>query len=70
MEAEGLLDDVAHAAAAAGVVRDVVADVKTGSVLAGQIAGLVNNEQTCQEIITEIMQEAESLLKGAAAWVR
>ena len=48
----------------------VEGDVKTGSVLAGQIAGLVNKEQTCAEIVTEIMQEAESLLKGAAAWVK
>ncbi|MBR2086482.1 MAG: nitronate monooxygenase [Oscillospiraceae bacterium] len=48
----------------------VEGDVKTGSVIAGQIAGLVNKEQTCAEIVTEIMQEAESLLKGAAAWVK
>ena len=48
----------------------VEGDVKTGSVLAGQISGLVNKEQTCAEIVTEIMQEAETLLKGAAAWVK
>lgn len=48
----------------------VEGDVKTGSVLAGQISGLVNKEQTCEEIVTEIMQEAETLLKGAASWVR
>ena len=48
----------------------VEGDVKTGSVLAGQISGLVNKEQTCEEIILEIMQEAESLLKGASAWVK
>ena len=45
-------------------------DVKQGSVLAGQISGLVKKEQTCEEIITEIMQEAEAILKGAAAWVK
>ena len=48
----------------------VEGDVKTGSVLAGQISGLVNKEQTCAEIIEEIMQEAEACLKGAAAWVK
>ena len=48
----------------------VEGDVKTGSVLAGQISGLVNKEQTCEEIVNEIMQEAETLLKGAAAWVK
>ncbi|MBE6876267.1 MAG: enoyl-[acyl-carrier-protein] reductase FabK [Ruminococcus sp.] len=45
-------------------------DVKNGSVLAGQISGLVEKEQTCEEIITEIMQEAENCLKGAAKWIK
>ncbi len=56
----------------AGALRKaaVEGDVKNGSVLAGQISGMVNKEQSCAEIITEIMQEAESLLKGAAAWVK
>ncbi|MDE6657669.1 MAG: enoyl-[acyl-carrier-protein] reductase FabK [Oscillospiraceae bacterium] len=45
-------------------------DVKNGSVLAGQISGLVKKEQTCQEIISEIMQEAENCLKGAVSWVK
>ena len=48
----------------------VEGDVKNGSVLAGQISGLVKKEQTCEEIIHEIMQEAEDCLKGAAAWVK
>ena len=39
-------------------------DVVNGSLMAGQIAGLVKKEQTCQEIIEEIMQEAEALLHG------
>lgn len=48
----------------------VEGDVKTGSVLAGQISGLVKKEQTCEEIILEIMQETENCLKGAATWVK
>lgn len=32
-------------------------DVDNGSVMAGQIAGLVNKEQSCKEIIEEIMAE-------------
>ena len=48
----------------------VEGDVKTGSVLAGQISGLIKKEQTCEEILTEIMQEAESCLRGGTAWVR
>ena len=31
--------------------------------MAGQIAGLVKKEQTCREMIEEIMHEAEVLLK-------
>ena len=34
------------------------------------MAGLVNKEQTCAEIIKEIFEEAETLLKGGAEWVR
>lgn len=37
-------------------------NVDYGSLMAGQIAGMVNKEQTCREMIEEIMQEAESLL--------
>ena len=43
-------------------------DVKSGTVMAGQIAGLVKKEQTCREIIEEVMAEAESLLGGTAIW--
>lgn len=39
-------------------------DVVNGSLMAGQIAGLVKKEQTCKEIIEEIMDEAAALLKG------
>ena len=37
-------------------------DVVDGSLMAGQIAGLIGKEQTCKEIIEEIMDEAEKLL--------
>ncbi len=48
-----------------GALRNAVVDgdVKHGTVMAGQIAGLISKEQTCQEIIEEIMQEAADLLK-------
>ena len=48
-----------------GALRKVVmdGDIKNGSVMAGQIAGLVHKRQSCKEIIEEIMREAESLLK-------
>ncbi len=38
-------------------------DVTDGTVMAGQIAGLISKEQTCKEIIEEIMAQAKVLLK-------
>ncbi len=37
-------------------------DVVNGSLMAGQIAGMVKKEQTCKEMIEEMMREAEELL--------
>lgn len=37
-------------------------DVVNGTVMAGQIAGLVKKEQPCKEIITEIMEQGMALL--------
>lgn len=45
-------------------------DVKTGSLMCGQIAGLVNSENTCKEIIEEVCGDCEKLLKGAEGWVK
>ncbi|KEI94543.1 2-nitropropane dioxygenase [Clostridium botulinum A2B7 92] len=41
-------------------VRD--GDIDNGSIMAGQIAGLINKEQTCSEIINEMFNEAYTLL--------
>lgn len=43
----------------------VEGDVKNGTVMAGQIAGLIKKEQTCKEMIEEIMAETEDLLQKA-----
>lgn len=40
----------------------VEGDVETGSVMSGQIVGLVNEEITCKEIIEEIMEEAKAVI--------
>lgn len=47
-----------------GALRKAVVegDVVNGTLMAGQIAGLVKKEQTCAEMIQEIMSEAEKLL--------
>lgn len=48
----------------------VEGDEKNGCFLAGQIAGLVNKEQSAEEIIKEIFAEAEKILNGATKWVK
>lgn len=49
-----------------GSLRRAVIDGDTvnGTLMAGQIAGLVKKEQTCREMIDEIMREAVFLLGG------
>lgn len=37
-------------------------DIVNGTVMAGQIAGMIRKEQTCKEMIEEIMTEAKALL--------
>jgi len=45
-------------------------DLQNGCFLAGQIAGMVKKEQPAADIVREICEEAEPILKGAAAWVK
>ena len=47
-----------------GTLRKAVqeGDVKNGTVMAGQIAGLISKEQTCKEMIEEMMDQTEKLL--------
>lgn len=47
-----------------GALRNAVVDgdVKNGTVMAGQIAGLIKKEQSCKEIIEELAGECSSLL--------
>ena len=39
-------------------------DVKEGSVMSGQIAGMIHDLPTCREVIERITKEAENLLRG------
>lgn len=51
-----------------GSLRNAVmdGDVVTGTVMAGQIAGLIKEEKSCKEIVEDIMAEAkETILKRA-----
>ena len=47
-----------------GTLRKAVqeGDVTNGTVMAGQIAGMITKEQTCKEMIDEMMEQAEKLL--------
>lgn len=47
-----------------GALRKAVidGDINNGSVMAGQIAGLVNKKQSCREIINELMDELDLVL--------
>lgn len=63
LEAEGKsFEELEHLTL--GTLRKAVidGDVTNGTVMAGQIAGLVKKEQSCAEMVTEIMREAEALL--------
>ncbi|MGN0370791.1 MAG: enoyl-[acyl-carrier-protein] reductase FabK [Butyrivibrio sp.] len=67
LEAQGAtLDELEKMTA--GSLRSAVVDgdVINGSVMAGQIAGLVKKRQSCEEIIKELMSETTELFKGAA----
>lgn len=50
----------------AGALRKAVqeGDVKNGSVMSGQIAGLLTEEMTCKELIEKLVSETDELLKG------
>ncbi len=64
LEKEGATLEELEKLTLGGLRRAVLeGDVVEGSVMAGQIAGLVKKEQTCAEIIQEIMTQGEKLLK-------
>ena len=48
----------------------VEGDMENGSIMAGQIAALVKEEQPAAQIIREMFAQAEQLLAEAAKWVR
>ena len=47
-----------------GALRKAVqeGDVDLGTVMAGQVAGMITKEQTCKEIIGEMMDQAFELM--------
>ena len=55
---------------AAGRLRQAVVegDEKNGCFLAGQIAGMVSKEETCAEIIADLMQDADRVMGELRKW--
>ena len=68
MERDPAVSDEELSAFGTGAVRKAAVDgnLEDGSFLAGQIAALVQREQSAGEIVEELMTECEALLKGAA----
>lgn len=56
----------------AGALRNAVVEgnVERGSVMAGQIAGLIKKKQSCDEIIKEIFEEMEEKIKAVSLWAK
>ena len=54
-----------------GALRKAAKDgnYEEGSYLCGQIAGMVNERQSAREIVDNLVDGAEHVLKGASAWV-
>ncbi len=65
LEAEGATLEELERLTLGGLRRAVVeGDTETGSLMAGQIAGLVKEECSCKEIILQLVEQAERLMKG------
>lgn len=66
-EAEGASFEELEQLTLGGLRRAVVdGDVKTGSVMSGQSAGLVKEQMTCAQLIQKLVNETDALLKGTA----
>lgn len=64
-EAEGASFEELEQLTIGGLRRAVIdGDVTTGSVMAGQSAGLVTEQMTCRELIQKLVKETQECLKG------
>ena len=65
LEKEGASFEELELLTLGGLRKAVVeGDVVHGSVMAGQIAGMVKEEMTCRELIEKLVRETDSLMKG------
>ena len=67
----GGMPDEELEALGAGKLRMAVqeGDAENGCFLSGQIAAMVNQEQPAADIVREVVEEAEVILRRATAWV-
>lgn len=61
LEKEGASIEEMEKIGAGALKKAVEGDIDNGSLMSGQIAGLVNKEQTCKEMIEELFDEAKEL---------
>lgn len=60
-----------EAMGAGGLRRAAIdGDVKNGSCMCGQIAGMIKDEASCKDIVESICSEAEKIMIGAGKWVK
>ncbi len=68
-EAEGAPFEELEMLTLGGLRRAVIdGDVKNGSVMSGQSAGLVKEKMTCRELIEKLVKETEALTKGCSLY--
>lgn len=69
LEAEGASFEELELLSLGGLKRAVLdGDVETGSIMAGQIAGLVKEQCTAKELMERLVLEAKALLKGTNSY--
>lgn len=68
----GAMDDAQLEAFGTGALRRAVqeGDNERGCFLSGQVASMVKKEQSAAEIVKEVMQQAEPILRRAPEWVK
>lgn len=68
----GTMDDAQLEAFGTGALRRAVqeGDNERGCFLSGQVASMVRKEQSAAEIVKEVMEQAEPILRRAPEWVK
>ena len=69
MEQKGATFEELESLTVGGLRRAVTeGDTQTGSMMSGQIAGLIHEELTCEEVIQRLVKETDQLMKGTGIY--